>query len=123
MLVIKRIKSPAQEHFNLIKDHSELHVACLSLYHYHCCEEFTLSDSILLECRKDGLLVGISFVSLLRCRSQHSITVVHKDFRNRGIGTLLLSIKKRTLNKHGYLKGSQYPIGCNRREVSNYCNW
>jgi len=101
-MIIKRIKCPGFEHLSLIKDCGELRIANLSLYHYHC-EEFDIDNSILLESRINGFLVGISFVSLIDSCDKYSITVVHKDFRSRGIGTLLLSIKKKALNKHGYL--------------------
>lgn len=51
---------------------------------------------------KRRILVGLSFSAVVDGVVKYSITVVHRNFRNQGIGTNLLKKKLASLEKSGY---------------------
>ena len=51
-------------------------------------------------------LIGVSLSGLVDNEVNYSITVVHKEFRNKGIGTKLLKEKIEKIEAHGYSYGT-----------------
>lgn len=79
------------EHLGFIRANGDRHITQKSFDHYKGGGSET---DVLLEYRADGELVGLSFTACPNGHSEHSITVVRQDFRNRGIGTALMRVKK-----------------------------
>jgi GNAT superfamily N-acetyltransferase len=79
------------EHLSFIRANGDRHITQKSFDHYKAGGSET---DVLLEYRAKGELVGLSFTACPNGHSEHSITVVRRDFRNRGIGAALLKAKK-----------------------------
>lgn len=88
---IARVSQVSPEHLGFVRAHGDRHITQKSFDHYKAGGSET---DVLLEYRIDGELVGLSFTACPNRRSEHSITVVRRDFRNRGIGAALLKAKK-----------------------------
>jgi len=88
---IARVSRVSQEHLGFIRANGDRHITQKSFDHYKAGGSET---DVLLEYHIEGELVGLSFAACPNGRSEHSITVVRRDFRNRGIGTALMRVKK-----------------------------
>jgi GNAT superfamily N-acetyltransferase len=88
---IARVSQVYPEHLGFIRANGDRHIRQKSFDYY---KAGGLDGDILLEYRIDGELVGLSFTACPNGHSKYSITVVRRDFRNRGIGTALLKAKK-----------------------------
>ena len=88
MRPIERIERVTDEHLGFIVNHGDKHITTASFAYFAA----NNAGDVLLECRGvHGGLVAVSFAS---ADGERSITVVHKDYRGRGIATTLMLAKK-----------------------------
>lgn len=92
------VERVTQEHLDFIRAHGDRHITQKSFDHYKAGGAET---DVLLEYRIGNDLVGLSFAACPNGHSEHSITVVRRDFRNQGIGTALMRVKKELANARG----------------------
>jgi len=95
----KETTTPVSEHFAFISSFGDKHIRQASIEYYKTCSGQT---EVMYECRTtNGLLIGICFAAIFGQTTRYTITVVHKDYRQQGIGTALLILRTQNLQSVG----------------------